>query len=498
MSKKEYKYAWDNESFRKWWEKYKSLNPGIDPTRIPVSSPLKLNYTNDRGKPRTIKVRSLFARKDMFTGRIYEAEYAWDNEQFRMWWEKFKSLNPGIDPTKLVKSSEQKLCYVNHNGEEFYISVDKLLRKKNIFKTRHESACCWENPQFRAWWSLFKDYNKDIDPTKLVTSSEKRLHYVDENGDLCSIRTVSLLKRKDLLSPRVQKKNPCVLEDERFREWWKVNAKYNPGVDPSKLTRASMKMLNYVNKDGIPKSVMVSHLVKRKDLFTDKLLYYCWDNEQFREFWEQNKDYNQGIDPTKLTYRSNKTINFIDSEGILRTMPLSRFFTKKGHFKHEFYRKTYLWDIKRFREWWDKNKEYNPNIDPKMLTTGMNRRLSYKDCDGILRVTTVITLVKVLKRKSEMYNRSAGVEDPEIVAFWDERNIWSPFEMSSNSSNLCGLTCPICGFQFTKAINQVVGKQPKCLACKNGGDAKKLDGDELPCDILFVFLDSKIPSGDAL
>lgn len=278
----------------------------------------------------------------------------------------------------------------------------------------------------------------------------------------------------------------------------------NPEIDITKLWSDSTIKIKYRREDGMIARILVRSLFKRKNLSKGYLIgQLAKDVPGFMEIFEQ--DLNPDIDPETLKTTDKVCIRYHDGSGRLREAKLySIIVTLRNHESGIYKAYTGPADIVGFDpKFWsyctvtdDSERERIVHLSKKSAI-----RLPMLCRKGHPFEATPYQIFHHAEpcpycrgRKIKAGLSDAASADPEIADFWAEPNV-DITTVSPIAQKSFHFKCPHCGHTFTRYMNQIIYRHPKCPVCHDTGrqpaDADTFDLKDLPYDARWFLLSDK-------
>lgn len=279
--------------FAKLYEDNKDLNPDFDPDTVTIGSRTSFRYIDTSNSISCVQIKSLFKR-----GYI-------DN----------KPAGKGHGPNHNVPWHRKK------NGVSKNVTDVKYA--KNVL----------------GFSKLFKDnaiYNPDLDLDTLKASSNKQFHFINTDHEF-DHATVSVICRRAVVDnhPVIACSTaPPVTDRPDFTSLYYANIDLNPDLDITQLTQCSNRLFRYKNRLGAIDTVRIVDLFARIKIDNTPAKHihviYCCESTDFMNFFNENKYLNPNFDPAKVPIGSLKTIDYINTAGLIDTISVNALFQRNA------------------------------------------------------------------------------------------------------------------------------------------------------------------------
>lgn len=435
--------------------------------------------------------------------------YAWDNLQFRKWWEKYGYLNKNIDPYTLRSYSRKRLFYVDDWGRDKSIPTKELLRRASFssIKTAKKIKYLVDSvPGIEDF--INPKLNPMVNIKKIALYSKKQIYFINSLGEKDSVIPKTFYNRArngfQLNLPsnwrnhstgnkNNRDKKLMASEVDGFLEWFDIFKEYNH-VDPYSLSKSDDTYLSYKGYSGVIRRVKTKNLCrtdikKRIYSFKERLAI---NDPMFVEFMKAEKELNKEIN-LDLLLNDDRTsqIYYHKADGQIGGIIVESLFYDKHHNYGFHYPRNHVSVVpqkqikknpqKKAEQPVRKYKKMQCNEGHPFFNTSKETFEKYNG--DLSKICPYCTGRRVLPEES------AAAQDDDIELFWGNNNV-SPDKVSPNKSKAYNYVCPYCGYAFSKAIKNMVRKYPKCPRCKDLGllDNKTVD---LPEKIVVVFRERK-------
>lgn len=268
-----------------------------------------------------------------------------------------------------------------------------------------------------------------------------------------------------------------VTESKEFMEFF--DPKLNPGIDISKLYSDSATRINYLREDGKIMSIHIRSLFQRTDITKGYMTgQLAKDVPGFMELFDSGL--NPGIDPETLVITDKVRIKYKDGAGRIREANLySVIVNLRNHARGKY--KPY------------KGSDDQIGCDPKFwsyctVETGSAEyeRITHLSKKSTLRLPMICKKGHPFMaapyqifhhqepcpycrgRKIKAGLSDAASADPEIKEFFNEPDI-DITTVSPISHQSYAFKCPYCGHEFSRYMNQIIYRHPKCPVCHDTG-----------------------------
>ena len=331
--------------------------------------------------------------------------YLWDDPPFRKMFE--PELNPGIDPKKVkAKDCVTKIRYRKEDGQIIEVTPYNLVRRKGFARYREELKCecelCKDVPRFVEWFEVYGSFNPSINLESLKTSDRKTRLYYKAGDKILSITPHKLLARKNIFCHGRSESRYCE-SDPHFMEWFTQNADLNPEFDPKHISITSSYKIKYRANNNSIKEITVQSLFRKNGKFHLPTQYNnrCWDDPKFRAWFDP--ELNPNVDPLKLMYTDPKTRLYYRSTDSHKICSIGlRGLKEKKDWNTSPKRTYFAVAVPGFREWFEKYRGLNPDIDLSSLSRFDITPLFYRSSGGdVLSIQTCILCQRLITDSEE-------------------------------------------------------------------------------------------------
>ena len=269
------------------------------------------------------------------------------------------------------------------------------------------------------WFRQYENLNRDVDLSTLKTNDNvTKIKYLYD-GKEYTITPLNLLKRKNINAKPQAPRRYCA-DDKAFMQWFDKNADLNPDFDPKKVSVNTHCHIKYHTDGGPISTALVSALFRPGKFSAPRNKpRKCWDDPDFRSWFETNRELNPDIDPTSLSFCDCKTRLYYHPRDSLEVYSIS---PSGLYVKKDRYARPYSHGGKRaitvpgFKEWFERYKELNPGVDLDSLFEQGNDRLKYLTGDGQIATVSVRELCSTL----EPEKLRLCMDDPDFREWIDE------------------------------------------------------------------------------
>ena len=324
-------------------------------------------------------------------------------------------LNPELDFTTLTTGSNKKIRYIDDSGQISRKKINNMMRSHNPYAPANRAKFVKDMPGFKE--HKVEELNPELDFATLTTRSEIKIRYVDDSGQI-SCRRVDGMTRSHNPYAHINRlrlvKDMPGFKEHRVEE-------LNPELDFATLTAGANKKIRFTDDGGR----IQCRIAKRMD-------------------WENN--------PYAPTIRS-----CLDTEDPMATVGKDKYF-------------------------WSHCAEEESDVIKRIRNVKRSSRKVYNMvCDrGHYFRTSVKRFYKLPLEEACPYCsgrkilpgvNDAKTIDPDLAIFYSASNPKPVWTISPYTCKRYIWECPHCGYTFSKAIKNLVGKNPKCPQCKDIGQA---------------------------
>ena len=446
---------------------------------LTTGSDKSLRYVDDKGNKRCKSINKMNWEKNPWESRKTIKPLVRDQEGFLDHVD--PKENPDLDFNSLTIGSKKPLYFVDDNGNKRCNKIHKMNWGRNPWESRRTKPPLVRDQEgFSEHVDLGE--NPDLDFDSLTISSEKRLRFVDNNGNKRYKKIHRMNWGRNPWESR-RTKPPLVREQKGFSEH--VDPEENPDLDFNSLTIRSIKPLVFIDDNGIKRRKRINNINWDRN---------PWESRKtIKPLVREQKGFSEHVDPKAnpdldfdiLTTGSNKRLHFVDDKGNERDNYICYLNWDGNPWQCRFSKELVgddpdFWahcdetdlqkinSLKKCNRWshkttvkmhCDKGHSYSTNL--KAYFSDMKESCPY--CAGR----------RILPNETD-----AATLDPELELFSiSEENDIDIHKISPKATTRRNWKCPYCGYRFKQSVRSMVNKHPKCQACKDTGivDASNLN-----------------------